>query len=228
MRNLNRSFISLSMLTWFVNLVCAVFCTTFFLTLQAQAQEKTSTAPPAIPVVKQIQSMLAKPATLCGRFDQTKQLTGMKKPLLSNGRFCVGVGKGVVWRTLKPFPSTLRLTRDEIINYQGDRVAMRLDAKQEPTVRMINSVLFSLLAGDLTQLGDLFDIDGVAGSTSWHVTLKAKKAALERAIGTISLEGSSYVKTIHMDEASGDHTTIVFNDIQTGDSALQPEEAALF
>ena len=31
---------------------------------------------------------------------------------------------------------------------------MRLDAKQEPTVRMINSVLFALLAGDLDQLGE--------------------------------------------------------------------------
>jgi hypothetical protein len=31
-----------------------------------------------------------------------------------------------------------------------------------------------------------------------------------------------------MDEASGDHTTIVFSAIQTGEHALQPEEAALF
>ena len=65
----------------------------------------------AAPVAK-IQSMLAKPDVLCGRFDQTKQLAGMKKPLLSHGRFCVVKGKGVLWRTLKPFPNTLRLTRD--------------------------------------------------------------------------------------------------------------------
>ncbi|HTH45242.1 MAG TPA: outer membrane lipoprotein carrier protein LolA, partial [Oxalicibacterium sp.] len=73
----------------------------------------------AAPVAK-IQSMLAKPAVLCGRFDQTKTLAGMKKPLLSNGRFCVVAGKGVLWRTLQPFPDTLRLTRDEIVHYQGD------------------------------------------------------------------------------------------------------------
>ena len=180
------------------------------------------------PVIIKIQSMLARPTVLCGRFDQTKQLTGMKKPLVSNGRFCVVAGKGVLWRTLQPFPNTLRLTRDEIVNFQGDRVAMRLDAKQEPTVRMINSVLFSLLGGDLAQLDTLFEVEGSAEASAWHVALKAREPSLARAIGAISLDGQTYVKTININEASGDHTTILFSAIQTGESALLPEEAALF
>jgi hypothetical protein len=178
--------------------------------------------------VSKIQAMLAKPAVMCGRFDQTKTLAGMKKPLASNGRFCVVAGKGVLWRTLKPFPSMLRLTRDEIVNYQGDRVAMRLDAKTEPTVRMINNVLFSLLSGDLAQLESLFEVDGAVDASSWNVSLKAKQAALEKAIGTIRLDGGAYVKNIVMSEASGDRTAIVFSEIKAGDSAMTAEEAALF
>ena len=181
----------------------------------------------AVPVAK-IQAMLAKPPVMCGRFDQTKQLAGMKKPLASSGRFCVVAGKGVLWRTLRPFPSTLRLTRDEIVNYQGDRVAMRLDAKTEPTVRMINSVLFSLLGGDLAQLETLFDIDGSVDASSWNVTLKARAPALAKAIGGIKLDGGAYVKNIVISEAGGDRTSIVFSGIETGDAALTAEEAALF
>jgi hypothetical protein len=181
----------------------------------------------AAPVAK-IQAMLAKPAALCGRFDQSKQLTGMKKPLASNGRFCVVAGKGVLWRTLQPFPNTLRLTRDEIVHFQGERVAMRLDAKQEPTVRMINSVLFALLAGDLAQLDSLFEVDGGIDGAAWHVALKAREPGLAKAIGAIALEGGAYVKHITITEASGDRTTIVFSAIQTGDTALMPDEAALF
>jgi outer membrane lipoprotein-sorting protein len=186
-----------------------------------------ASAQAAIPAAK-IQAMLAKPALMCGRFDQTKQLAGMKKPLASEGRFCVIAGKGVLWRTLKPFPSTLRLTRDEIVNYQGDRVAMRLDAKTEPTVRMINNVLFSLLSGDLGQLDTLFDGDGAVDANSWNVALKPRQAALEKAIGTIKLEGGAYVKSIVMNEGSGDRTTIVFSEIKTGEGAMSKEEAALF
>jgi len=181
----------------------------------------------AAPVAK-IQTMLAKPDVLCGRFDQTKNLAGMKKPLLSNGRFCVVKGKGVLWRTLKPFPNTLRLTRDEIVHLQGERVAMRMDARTEPVVRMINSVLFSLLGGDLAQLDKMFEVDGTADKDSWQVALKAREPALAKAIGAINLEGSAYVKRIEMNEASGDKTTIVFSAMQTGEAAMTAEEAAQF
>jgi len=181
----------------------------------------------AAPIAK-IQAMLSKPSLMCGRFDQTKQLTGMKKPLASQGRFCVVAGKGVMWRTVKPFPNTLRLTRDEIVAFQGERVSMRLDAKQEPTVRMINSVLFSLLSGELGSLDTLFEVDGTAEASSWKVALKARQPALAKAIGAISLEGGAYVKTIHIDEASGDHTNIVFSEIKTGEGAITADEAALF
>jgi len=181
----------------------------------------------AVPVAK-IQAMLAKPAVMCGRFDQSKTLAGMKKPLAANGRFCVVQEKGVLWRTLQPFPNTLRLTKGEIVHYQGDRVAMRLDARTEPTVRMINQVLFSLLAGDLAQLEQLFKVDGTVGADSWNVTLEAREPALAKAIGTIRLDGGAYVNNIVISEASGDRTSIVFSKIESGDKAMTADEAALF
>jgi len=196
------------------------------LILAAAFALSASGAQAAAPIAK-IQAMLAKPDQLCGTFSQTKQLAGMKKPLASSGRFCVVAGKGVLWRTLKPFPNTLRLKRDEIVHLQGERVAMRLDASQEPTVRMINGVLFSLLAGDLGQLDSLFEVDGSATNDSWKVSLKARNAALARAVGAIALDGGAYVRSIHMAEESGDRTDIVFSDIKTGAGAMLPEEAAL-
>jgi len=181
----------------------------------------------AVPAVK-IQSMIAKPTVLCGRFDQTKQLVGLKKPVKSSGRFCIVADKGVLWRSERPFANTIKLTRDEIVQLQGERVAMRLETKKEPTVRMINSVLFALLAGDLDQLEKLFEIDGDVNHQSWHVTLKPRTPALARAIGAITLDGAEYVKNIAIDESSGDRTSIVFSAIQTGDGAMTVDEAALF
>ncbi len=198
-----------------------------FATLLAAALVLCAPARAAAPVAR-IQAMLAKPAVMCGRFDQSKTLAGMKKPLASNGRFCVVAGKGVLWRTLRPFPNTLRLTRDEIVHFQGERVAMRMDAKTEPVVGMINSVLFSMLAGDLAQLDQLFEVDGTADATSWQVALKARAPALAKAIGAITLEGGGYVKHITMSDAGGDRTDIVFSAIQSGEGAMLAEEAALF
>jgi hypothetical protein len=179
------------------------------------------------PVTK-IQSMLAKPAVLCGRFDQTKQLVGLKKPLTSNGRFCVVADKGVLWRSLQPFPNTLRLTRDEIVQLRGERVAMRLDAKQDPKVQMINSLLFALLAGDIGQLENFFTIETSITNSSWSAKLNAREPGVAKAIGSITLEGDLYVRKVTISESSGDRTDIVFSAIQTGDGAINRDEAALF
>ena len=178
--------------------------------------------------VAQIQALLARPKVFCGRFDQTKQLVGLKKPLASNGRFCVIADKGVLWRTLQPFPNSLRLTRDEIVQLQGERVAFRLDASKEPAVRMINSVLFSLLAGDLSQLEKLFEIDGSVDGNSWRVSLKARESGLAKTVGAIALAGGGYVQQVTISEANGDRTTITFTAIETGDAAMTADEAALF
>ena len=178
--------------------------------------------------IAEIHAILAKPKILCGRFDQTKQLAGLKNPLRSNGRFCVVTEKGVLWRSLRPFANTLRLTREEIVQWQGERVAMRLNAKQEPTVRIINSLMFSILAGDLVQLEKYFDVEGVAADGAWSVKLKARDAGVAKVIGTIALDGGAYVRNIAIAEVSGDRTQIVFSAIQTGEQAMTSEEAALF
>jgi hypothetical protein len=178
--------------------------------------------------VADIQAILAKPKVLCGRFDQTKQLAGLKNPLRSSGRFCVVADKGVLWRSLQPFANTLRLTRDEIVQWHGERVTLRLNAQQEPTLRLINSILFAVLAGDLGQLEKHFDVDGVVGDGVWSVKLKARDAGVAKVIGAIVLDGGAYVKNVAIDEANGDRTRIVFSAIQTGAQAMTGDEAALF
>jgi hypothetical protein len=180
----------------------------------------------AAPVAK-IQAVLAKPKVLCGRFEQHKQLLGLKRPVLSQGRFCVLAEKGVLWRTLAPFANTLKLTRDEIVQMQGERVIRRLDAQQEPTIRTINNVLFALLAGDFAQLEKLFDADGTIQENNWQVTLKAREPGLAKAISSIAIEGGVYVSKISLQEANGDRTQIVFTALQSGADAMSADEAAL-
>jgi Outer membrane lipoprotein carrier protein LolA-like len=177
---------------------------------------------------EKIQALLAKPKVLCGRFDQTKLLVGLKKPVTSNGRFCVVVDKGVLWRTLQPFPNTLRVTRDEIVQMHGERVALRLDVRREPALRMVNNILFALFAGDLGRLESFFEIAGTVGEKTWSATLKAREPALAKTIAGVGLEGGMYVRNVTISEANGDVTQIVFSAIQTGDGAMNADEAALF
>jgi hypothetical protein len=181
----------------------------------------------AAPVAK-IQELLAKPKVLCGRFDQNKQLVGLKRPVKSNGRFCVVAEKGVLWRSLQPFSNTVLVTRDEIVQLQGERVAFRLSAKEEPTVRVINQVMFALLAGNLGELEALFEIDGSVDHNDWRIALNPRDPGIAKAIGKMVLEGEEYVKNVTIDYASGDRTGIVFSAFQSGPGAMTADEAALF
>ena len=111
---------------------------------------------------------------------------------------------------------------------RGAQVALRLEARKEPTVRLINTVLFALLAGDIGQLEKLFDIDGSVRNNSWSITLKALEPGLAKAIGSIALQGGVHVRSITIHEPSGDRTSIDLVAIETGDSAMNVDEAKLF
>ncbi|MEP6832063.1 MAG: outer membrane lipoprotein carrier protein LolA [Gemmatimonas sp.] len=178
--------------------------------------------------VTQIQKMVARPPVMCGAFEQQKTLVGLKKPVKSAGRFCAVADKGVLWNTLTPFASTLRLSREEIVQSQGDRVTSRLSAREEPTVGVISDLLFSVLAGDFARLKSGFRIDATAQPASWNATLVPKESGMRRVISAIELSGAEYVQKITMLEASGDRTVITFSNMATGQNALQPDEAKAF
>ncbi len=178
--------------------------------------------------LRQVQALLARPTVMCGRFEQAKVLVGLRRPVKSSGRFCVVVDKGVLWTTVLPFPETLRLTSDEIIESHGDQVTSRLSARKEPTVGIINDLLFSLLRGDLSRLTSSFAIASTVEQRNWTAKLVPKEGGLKQVIGGIELRGGEFVRQITIREASGDQTDIAFSGIVTGPSALQPEEARQF
>lgn len=176
----------------------------------------------------QIQKMVAQPPVMCGTFDQQKTLVGLKKPVRSTGRFCAVTDKGVLWNTRTPFASTLRLSREEIVQSQGDRVTSRLASRDEPIVGVISDLLFSVLAGNFARLKSGFKIDATTQATSWNAKLVPKDGGMRRVISSIELGGAQYVQKITMIEASGDRTVITFANMATGTSALQPDEAKAF
>jgi len=156
----------------------------------------------------QVKAKLSDAAVQKGAFEQSKQVKGFKRPLKSSGTYVVTKGKGVEWNTLKPFPSELVVSAEEISSKQNGAEVFRLDAKTEPTVRMITQLLFSLLAGDLAALESQFLAKGEVGAERWAITLEPKSDALKKVFTTISLEGDRQVRSVLLKELNGDSTTI--------------------
>jgi outer membrane lipoprotein-sorting protein len=158
----------------------------------------------AADLIQGVAERLAQPALLRGEFEQNKTVAGFKKPLVAKER-------GVLWETVQPFPSLLKLTRDEIVASENGAVAFRLNASKEPTVRVINGLMFSLLNGDVKALADIFTIQGELSGKSWTLALTPKQAAMSKVMSKIDLSGERYVREITISEANGDLTRIRFS-----------------
>ena len=197
----------------FIAMLCLLFA------MPAQASDDVAAA---------VKAQLEQPAVLRGNFIQNKQIKGFSKPLLSSGDFIVSREHGVIWRTAKPFPSVLKLTRDEIVASEGDAVTFRLSAKSEPSVRIINGLMFSLLNGDVAALDKQFTISGTTMAGEWSLDLKPKQVALAKLIRGIALKGDAHVRDIAIDEANGDNTQIRFSDQISVPETLSVDERERF
>ena len=156
----------------------------------------------------QVKAKLSAAAVQMGTFQQTKQVKGFKRPLKSSGAYVVTRGQGVQWNTLKPFASELSVKADEIASKQGGVEVFRLDAKSEPTVRLMTQLLFSLLAGDLGALEAHFTASGEVGAENWAIQLLPKSDALKKVFTRIALEGDRAMRSVTLEELNGDSTAI--------------------
>jgi hypothetical protein len=175
-----------------------------------------------------VRDRLLNAQVLRGQFEQTKHVAGFKKPLISKGDFLVAKERGVLWQTREPFPGVLRLTRNEIRATQNGEVAFRLDASSEPSVSVINGVLFSLLNGDVAALDQHFQIDGELRGTAWHLKLAPKDANMAKLMQRIELDGDKFVRRIDIVEGNGDDTSIDLSGQSSQPAALSSDESARF
>lgn len=155
-----------------------------------------------------VRAQLVDAAVIHGVFEQEKRVKGFKRPLVSKGDFVVAKGRGVRWHTQTPFDSVLLVRRDDISSKQGDTEVFRLDAAKEPTVRVVNTVLFSLLAGDLAVLERHFEVKGEAGPKGWTLELLPKADGLKKVLKRIAMTGDRFVRRLELSEASQDVTVI--------------------
>lgn len=177
-------------------------------------------------VVKQ---RLAQPALLRGQFVQDKQVQGFDQPLHSSGDFVVARGKGVLWRTRQPFPNLLAISRERIRSFDANgKLQGEMDAKKQPALRMIDEIMFALMAGDVDALSARFKLDARAqGSEGWSLTLVPSAKAVARALDHVELQGARYIREVKLVDAHGAATVLRFDALSEQPALSADEEARL-
>jgi hypothetical protein len=184
-------------------------------------------AEPVSPLLRDVRQRLTSEPVVRGGFEQRKTVKGFRNPLVSSGEFLVSRERGVLWRTLQPFASTLVVTRDRVLARGADgSVARRLSANEEPAVRAISETLFGVMSADLGALAQRFQIEGeLLGREGWHLQLLPRDAALGRWVQRVELEGDRFLRGVRLQEGSGDQTQIKLARHSTSASLDAAEEA---
>ncbi len=177
-----------------------------------------------------IKQRVAKVDVLRGEFTQEKQVAGFKNPLRSQGRFVLAQEHGVIWTTLKPFPSEVVVTRDRILSRQRDGSSrVEMDGRQQPAMRSVNAIMFALMSGDAQALSAQFTVKvEVLPGNAWKMQLTPRSAMLGKVFAQLTLSGDRYVREVQINEANQDVTRIHFAGMSETPATLSADEGGRF
>ncbi|TJY58291.1 outer membrane lipoprotein carrier protein LolA [Sinimarinibacterium sp. CAU 1509] len=161
-----------------------------------------------------------------GAYRQQKQLHELPRPLSSSGRFLFLRDTGIAWTTIEPFASELVITREHLIQREGDNEVL-VSAAQQPALQMVAEIFFAVFSLDFDTLESLFDLYGGANADgSWSLGLRPKQAA--GSVVGIQINGAAQVEQVLLTESSGDLTRIDLQQVQISQDAPDAADRALF
>lgn len=145
-----------------------------------------------------------------GDFVQTKTMNSAKgkRELKSNGEFIFSL-EGIVWKTLKPFPSTMVVGKTSVIQIAKDGTKKVTDTSENKVFASVAETLVAVFSNDYQQLVKLFDVSfKSADGSSWSAVLVPKDSTISSVLGALELSGKdATLETIVMTEASGNTTS---------------------
>ena len=154
-------------------------------------------------------SRLAEHPLIRGNFEQEKTISSLNRTLKSSGNFIIAAGLGLVWDTVKPFPSTLTLGKDYIIQSRSGGQKTVLNAQGNETFLRMADVISAIFSGNSRGLMDNFNVyySGGAGGivdAPWELGLIPLDAVIGAFAEKIIMKGSATIRSIQIYERSGD------------------------
>lgn len=132
---------------------------------------------------------LSKTPITTGDFLQIKTVNASGRQLKSSGKFIIAK-EGIMWKTLKPFPSSLVVTENSMIQTAGDGTKTVMNGSDNQIFQNIAQTLSSVFSGNSNVLEKNFIIEFADKSDgNWSVILTPKDTTIGSVMKTLTLEG---------------------------------------
>ena len=164
--------------------------------------------------LESICEQLASCPNTTGDFTQTKTLQTNGRKLKSTGKYII-CSEGILWKTEKPIPSSLILTKDTMIQISANGNKSVMSGRDNQIFSNISETLSSVFSGDAEALKKNFNCEFTEdGNNGWSLILTPKDSTIAAVMKTLELSGVTKPETsmtcLIMSEASGNTITYEF------------------
>jgi len=149
-------------------------------------------------------SRLANHPVVQGNFEQEKTLNRLNRSLKSSGNFIIAADLGMVWDTVKPFPSTLTLGKDYLIQSRPGGQKTVLSAQGNETFISMAEIISAVFSGNSQGLLDNFEVYYSGSGDAWELGLSPRNNAIGSFAEKIIMKGDAAIKSILIYEQNGD------------------------
>jgi outer membrane lipoprotein-sorting protein len=139
-----------------------------------------------------------------GTFEQTKSINRLNRSLTSKGNFIIAADQGMVWETLAPFPSTMAMGRDYLIQVNPSGTKTKLEAGGNETFLRLADTISAVFSGDSRKLTGNFDNYFSESGGIWTLGLIPLETPIRSFAARIVMSGDSVIRSITLYEQNGD------------------------
>jgi hypothetical protein len=186
----------------------------------------------------ELRALLSRPAArlrnaqvIRGKFQHSRHLREIPRPLVALGEFIVVRDLGVYWHTQQPFDSVVVLTGAGLAQSDESGPMQRITADEQPAVRLISNIFMALFTLDIQTLARDFDLaGGVAGEKKgrWIIRLTPRAKAIARLFKESSVAGLDDVEQVVLTDTQGDRIVIDLANITYSSDPPGADVRALF
>lgn len=178
--------------------------------------------------LEQLQTQASQYPLIRADFEQTKQISGLKQPLMSTGKVIISQQDGLWWQQNKPFALTLLLTNNQMVQTVANQPKHVITAESNPQLFQFNHLLTAMFKADRVVLEKNFTVSLTTTEQGWQLTLIPKVSPLDKLFRQIRLTGSQFLESIEMDDQQHDQTVIRFSNHRVQPTQLSQDERRYF
>ena len=161
-----------------------------------------------------------------GEFTQEQYIKVANRSLISRGNFVMAADKGVIFEIAEPFPSSMVVTEDKLVQTLSGNVVAVMDGKENAMFKNIAKIFHSVFSNDVQVLRDNFQVS-VTGGPKDVVELVPKDPLLSMLFLKITLAVGDSIDSVSVIETGGNWVNYNFNNKSFPEKLTSDEEQRL-